>query len=110
MNTFAFGHPLLLVVQVSLSLSLFITCFARLTKTNRHTIDAIVLAFWFEGIAALLLACAPFLPWAMPMECPWPVGHTPAWMYALFLAASLSVQVTTAVHWVYGVPLVFIKR
>ncbi len=103
-------QALLLIVQLTLSMAIFATCFCRLQKTNLQTVSDVVLAFWAKAVMALLLAGAPFLPLLLPADCHWPAGTTPIWMYLAFMAASLAVQVTTAVHWRHGVPLVFVKK
>lgn len=97
-------------LQLGLSLAVFVVCFCRLVKTDAHTVDAVVLAFWFMGMAALLLAGAPFLPLLLPAECPWTVGTTPVWVYLIFTASTLGVISTTAVHWRLGVPTIFVKE
>ena len=109
MNTLSYFQISLLALQMALALGIFATCFCRLTKTDENTIDAVVLTFWAKGVSALLLGLAPFLPIILPLECQWPAGTTPDWMYLPFLASSLSVQITTVVHWLHGVPTVFTK-
>ena len=99
----------LLVLQLVIAVGIFAACFYRLVKTNGQTVDDILLAFWFMAVAALLLLAAPFLPIAAPVDCPWPVGTTPVWAYLLFISTSLGVQITTAAHWVRGVPVHFMK-
>ena len=100
----------LAVTQVWLAMGVFCTCFCRLTKTDKHTLDTVVLSFWAMSVIALLLAGAPFLPLLSPDDCHWQVGTTPAWVYLLFMAGALGVQTTTAVHWRQGVPTIFLRR
>lgn len=109
MSALSAVQVVLLTLQMVLSLGIFATCFCRLAKTDVNTIDAVVLTFWAKGMSALLLAGAPFLPLILPMDCQWPVGTTPDGLYLPFMLASLSVQITTAVHWRHGVPTVFVK-
>lgn len=100
----------MITLQLALSLAVFVICFCRLVKTDARTVSAVVLAFWFMSMSALLLVGAPFLPLLLPDECPWPVGTTPVWVYLIFMTSTLGVIGATAVHWRLGVPTIFIKE
>lgn len=102
-------HTTLLILQVALACTVAVTCFCRLVHTDDRTLPSVVWAFWGKAVAASLLGAAPALPLVAPAECPWPPGTTPAWLWVLFLAGSVAVQVATSVHWRDGVPLDFVK-
>lgn len=101
---------ILVIVQMVLALSLAVSCFCRLVRTDAETIREIRLGIWFEGVAAGLVAGAPILPWLMPDVAKWEPGMTPRWIWLTLLVAATSVQIVTARHWKHAVPGAFQKE
>ena len=81
-----------------LSAMLFITCFGRALKTNRHVRRSILVAFWYLGIVAVV---SMFVPIAFQWR--------PDFVSISLLLAILGVQIVTAGHWRHGVPKEFVK-
>lgn len=88
----------LTILHEALSAMLFITCFGRALKTNRHVKRSILIAFWYLGIVAVVSMFAPIA-----------FSWTPDFLSLSLLLAILGVQIVTAVHWRHGVPKEFVK-
>lgn len=98
-----------LIIQALFSVALAWSCFCRLVRTDDQTIREIRLAIWLEGVAAMLLLVAPFLPLLPRQDFNWPAFTTPEWAWLFLLIAATLVQVATAKHWKHGVPTPFLK-
>lgn len=116
MNGFTGAGALLLAVQVAMAMVLAWSCLCRATKMNGDTRREVRWSMAFEATAVGLVGGAPILPALMPRDTQaiasyfgtsWPVGHTPAGIWALFLLSILVVQLVTAKYWRAGVPAVF---
>lgn len=108
-------HTLLIGIQLVAGLALFYSCFCRLTKTNRDTVREIRWAIWLEGVAAALVAFAPFLPGMVPElagkgHFKWAYGTTPTWVFVALLVAAALVQMSTSRFWRFKVPEDFQMR
>lgn len=101
---------LFLLLQAVFSAALAWSCFCRIVKMDESTVPEVSLAIWFEGLAAGLVLAGPYMPLLWPQLCRWQPFTTPLGIWlALSLAAAL-VQIATARHWRYGVPVDFVKE
>lgn len=95
---------LFLMLQAAFAAALAWSCFCRLVKTDSRTVREILLAIWFEGLAAGFVMLAPVMPLLWPAHCHWPAWSTPTWIWLLLLLAAGLVQIATARYWRDGVP------
>ncbi len=102
-------ETVLLGAQMLLGAALAWSCFCRLVRTDADTKREIRWAICFEAGSALLVMGAPVLPILMDNNW-WPPLTTPWWTWLALLAAAAAVQVVTATHWRYGVPLSFQEK
>jgi hypothetical protein len=91
-------------LHLALALGLFWTCFCRQTRATADTRADVRFAFWLLSIAALVIAAAPYGADLWPAVF---APYTPAWPDVLLLAAIVTVQGITALHWRHGVPEAF---
>lgn len=98
----------LVLGQMVFAAALFYACFCRLVRVDIETHREIRLAFWFLGVAALLVMGAPVLPMLVP-EIPWKPWTTPTWIWLELLVAAAVTQLSTSKYWNDGVPKAFQK-
>lgn len=97
----------LLVLHTALCSILFWSAWCRIVKTSeRHTRKSIRSSMALAAMAALVMMAAP---WSADLW-PWFPRYTPHPVTLVLLASYAAVQVSTARHWLHGVPASFVER